>query len=234
MRYALLIVMILLCTNFVKAQDGLTTFGIKAGIILPSLYGSDIDSLSKNGYRASKLGITLSVFANSRISKHFWLKHELSYSGRFLSIQLADSSSSYKTTYGRSYIDIFPISPTFHFKGFQVYAGPYMGILMQAWINRKDGNGNLYKDKSIFGSGTEFGKQHQKFDAGIVAGLEYEFNFGLNVGFKYVRGFIPVIEYANANTFNDSHSTVSIYNSYVSFTVGYSFIKNNKLKRNTN
>jgi Outer membrane protein beta-barrel domain len=205
-----------------KGQDGVATFGVKIGAVSPSLRGKDVDSISNAGPAKSLQGITFGVFANSRVGKHVWLKHEVMYSNRQMTVQLKDAHNpTYSANYGRHYIDIFPMSPTFHIKGFQLYAGPYFGILSQAWVNRKDSSGVAHKDYSVFGSGTQFYKQHQKFDLGLVTGVEYEFGFGLNLGIKYVLGYVPVIEYANANTFNDPHTVFRIYNSYLSATVGY-------------
>ena len=216
----------LLIATLAQAQDGYTTVGFKVGILSSSLRGADADTLTNGGHATTKWGITIGVVVNSRLKKHFWLKHELAYTVRAMDVTLQDPSSQpYSTSYTRHYFDIFPLSPTFNYKGFQLYAGPYLGLLSQAWVERKDSQGNLFKDYSIFGSDKQFSKQHQKFDLGLVAGIEYEFSFGLNIGAKYIMGFVPVIEYSNANTFNDPHVPISAYNNSFNITLGYSFIK---------
>lgn len=229
MKSIITILVLLTTTCLLNAQDGATTIGLKVGIISPSLYGADVDSISNGGSATSRMGITAGIIINSRLTKYFWLKHEIMYSGRTMNVQLKDSiHPSYNSTYARQYIDIFPVSPSFHYKGLQVYAGPYLGLLLQASIDRKDAKGNLATDHSIYGYGMQMGKQHQKFDAGLVAGIEYEFPFGLNIGAKYVKGFIPVIDYANGYTNNDPHTVMHVYNSYMSVTLGYSFKKRDK------
>lgn len=211
------------------AQDGVTTFGLRVGILSPALYGSEVSSISNAGSPSPKTGFTGGILINSRLKKYFWLKHELLFSSRVLNVQLKDSiHSAYNSIYSRQYIDIFPLSPCFHFKGLQIYGGPYLGLLCGAWMQRMDAGGNLQKNYSIYGSGTEMGKQQTKYDAGIMLGIEYEFRFGLNISAKYVRGFTSIIDYANANTFDDPHGTISVYNSYLSLNMGYSFIKKAK------
>lgn len=117
----------------------------------------------------------------------------------------------------RQSIDLFPASPSFYYKGLQVYAGPYVGILLNASIQRKDANGNLYTDKSFYGNGETQSNYSQKIDAGFVAGLNYELPNGINIGGKFIRGFIPLIE--NANT----KQQWKIYNESFFVTVGYAF-----------
>ena len=216
----------LLIITLAQAQDGYTTVGFKVGILSSSLRGVDADTITNGANESMKWGITVGVVVNSRLKKHFWLKHEVAYTIRNMNVTLLDvTNSSYSTSYTRHYFDIFPVSPTFHFKGLQLYTGPYLGLLSQAWVERKDAQGNLFKDYSVFGSDKQFSKQHQKFDLGIVAGIEYEFSFGLNIGARYIMGFVPVIEYANANTFNDPNVRVSAYNNSFNLTMGYSFVK---------
>ena len=73
-------------------------------------------------------------------------------------------------------------------------------------------------------------KYAQKFDFGIVAGLEYEFWFGLSVGARFQRGFFPIIE--NATSVNPDTGEVTpqskIFNQSFSISIGYTFGKNKK------
>ncbi len=229
MKPALVVLLLLTIASASSGQDGVTTFGFKVGALSPALRGGDVNMISNAGPAKGKQGITFGVFANSRLGKYFWLKHEVMYSVRSMNILLKDSINPvYQTNYVRHTIDIFPMSPSFHFKGLQVFAGPYLGVLSQAWIDRKDPSGNLYKDNSIFGNASQYKKQHQKFDFGFCVGVEYELPFGLNIGAKYVKGFVPVIEYSNSIFYGASGSVINIYNSYVVATIGYSFVKKEK------
>lgn len=54
-------------------------------------------------------------------------------------------------------------------------------------------------------------------DAGFVTGINYEFSNGFNLGARYIRGFVPLIE--NANT----KQQWKIYNESIFVTIGYAF-----------
>ena len=198
-------------------QDGLT-FGISGGINWTSLMGKNIDSLSNDGSQKSFIGQSIGITLDNKTSKYFGLKHELFYSQRVLSIKIDDGiNPEFSSKFKRQYIDIFPVSPSFYYKGIQVYAGPYLGVLLNASIQRKDADGNLYTDKSIYGSGEALSNYSQKMDAGFVAGLNYELSNGITIGGRFIRGFVPIIE--NANT----KQQWKIYNESFFVTVGYTF-----------
>ena len=229
MKPTIIVILLMTVSLASSGQDGVTTLAIKLGLLSPSLRGSDIDLISNGGPATSRRGITIGLLTNSRLGRYFWLKHEVMYSVLPMNIHLKDSINPvYSTNYVRHYIDIFPVSPTLHFKGLQVYAGPYMGVLSQAWIDRKDASGNFYKDSSIFGKANQLHEQHQKFDFGFCIGIEYELPFGLNLGAKYTKGFVPVVEYSNSLFYGSALTRISIYNSYVALTIGYSFFKKAK------
>jgi len=201
-----------------SAQQGELTFGISAGINRSSLNGSDIDSLSTGGSSKSLNGTLIGITVDNKIAKHFGLKHELFYSQRFMILQLNDNiNGNFSSKLKRQYIELFPVSPAFYYKGIQVYAGPYVGILINASMQRKDANGNLYTDKSFYGIGEAPSRYSQKMDAGFVTGINYEFSNGFNLGARYIRGFVPLIE--NANT----KPQWKIYNESFFVTIGYTF-----------
>ena len=240
MKTVIYIIFFVLLANISWAQtdtvmpkiNGRTTFGIKAGFTQSDLYGKDISFLSVNGKTNPLNGFHVGVTANSMISKYFWIKHELFFTQKGAGIMLHDSiNGDYNSTLKMYYLDLFPLNVTFHFKGFQIYAGPFASILMNAELRKKDNAGNFYSDKSIFGSGRQFedkGKYLQKFDFGLNAGIEYEFKFGLNVGAKLTRGFAELLQYANSHTFADSKLSYDIHNMYFNISLGYSFVKKSK------
>ncbi|MEA9414839.1 outer membrane beta-barrel protein [Flavobacterium sp. PL02] len=202
----------------ISAQQGGLTFGISGSINWTSLTGRDIDSLSNDGSQKSLIGQSIGITLDNKTSKYFGLKHELFYSQRIMSIKIDDGiNPEFSSKFKRQYIDIFPVSPTLYYKGLQVYAGPYLGILLNASIQRKGADGNLYTDKSMYGSGEASSNYSQKMDAGFVAGLNYEFKNGINLGGRFIRGFVPIIE--NANT----KQQWKIYNESFFVTIGYSF-----------
>lgn len=198
-------------------QEGLT-FGIIGGANWTLLNGRDIDSLSIGGASEGLRGQSIGISLDNKISDHFGLKHELFYSRQLVTLQINDSINEiFKSKLKRQYIELFPASPTFYYKGIQLYAGPYIGILLNASIQRKDADGNLYTDTSFYGDGQALSEYSQKMDAGFVAGLNYEFSNGFNLGARYMRGFVPLIE--NANT----KEQWKIYNESFFVTIGYNF-----------
>lgn len=213
--------------------NGRTVFGIKAGLTQSDLYGNDLNALSVTGKASPQNGFHFGITANSMIGKYFWLKHELLYTQKGADVTLNDSiNGNYNSSLKTSYLDLFPVNVAFHLKGFQIYAGPYISVLVDASIQRKNYNGVLYNDKTIFGDGNQFenkGKYLQKMDYGLNAGIEYEFKFGLNIGIKFVRGFAEVIQYANSHTFGDSKLNYHLYNTNLNFSLGYSFRSHKKM-----
>ena len=210
-------------------RTGRVRFGLKVGFTYANIDGPDVGNTfadSKTDYLPS---FHAGIMVNSMIGKYFWLKHELLVIQKGAGVTLKDSiNGHYSSTLKMLSIDLFPFSPTFHFKGFQVYAGPYASALIDAQIKRKDNNGQYFQDHSIFGDGSQFedkSKYLQKFDFGLNAGLEYQFSFGLSVGIKYTHGFVDIFQYANSYTLNDGKKNIKIYNRSFLFSVAYSFGK---------
>jgi hypothetical protein len=211
-------------------KSGNVTFGLKAGYTHSNLYGNEIDYIFADSKTTALPSFHAGIVVNSQIGKYFWLKHELLLNQRGAGVSLNDSiNGNYTSTLKMLYVDLYPISPTFHYKGFQIYAGPYVTALTHASIQRKDINGKLFNDKSIFGDagnseGDGENKYLQKFDFGLNAGIEYQFPFGLLIGIKYNHGFTDIFQYANSYTNGDTKvDNIKIYNKALIFSLGYSF-----------
>ncbi|HXA02227.1 MAG TPA: outer membrane beta-barrel protein [Cytophagaceae bacterium] len=211
-------------------RKGNVSFGLKAGYTQSNIYGSDITYIFADKKTNNLPSFHAGVLVNSMVGNFFWLKHELLLVQKGAGVTLHDSiNGNYSSTLKMLSLDLFPFSPAFHYKGFQIYAGPYISGLLNASIIRKDTLGNYFKDKSIYGSGSQFenkSKYLQKIDFGINAGIEYQFPFGLFFGVKYKQGFTDIFQYANSYTFNDPKNTnIKIYNRSFLFSVGYSLVK---------
>src|SRR6185437_7652115 len=196
-KLIILIVAVAAFYNGIQAQSiGSAVMGIKVGFTSSSLYGSKVhDSLSTGGNASSKSGFNLGISVNSMPGKYFWLKHDVFLVKKGATLTLLDNKNSpYKSNLNTLYLDFYPCSPTFQYKGLQLFSGPYVGMLLNASMQHKDANGNLYKDSKIYGSPTTFKDYTQKIDMGFVAGIEYEFNCGFNLSIRYVQGLVPIIE----------------------------------------
>lgn len=216
-------------------NSGKVTFGLKAGYTHSNLYGSEIDYIFADNKADWLPGFHAGIFINSQLSKYFWLKHELIFSQRGAGITLSDSiNGPFPSQLKTYYVDLYPINLCFHIKGLQIYSGPYISALTHASIQRKDINGNLFNDNSIFGDpgnreGDNENKYLQKFDFGVNAGIEYQFPFGVILGVKYNHGFTDIFQYANSYTNGDTKlDNIKIYNRSLLFSIGYTLVRNKK------
>lgn len=216
MQKIFILCLLLAATAVVQAQQNGISFSVTAGFDRGGLTGRGVDSFSTGGAAKSGNGWSLGVSLNNNTGRHFGLKHEIFYSRRAMSIQLHDDAGMvYDSRFRRQYIDLFPISPIFYTRGLQVFAGPYIGWLLSASVERKDANGHVHTDKSFYGDATAAGPYSQKFDAGLMAGVAYELPVGLQFGVRWVRGFVPVVENSAGR------DQWRIYNQTLMFTVGY-------------
>lgn len=212
-------------------NKGRVTFGLKFGYTNSGIYGKDITYIFADSKTSSLSGFHAGIVVNTMLAKNFWLKHELLVGTKGAGVTLRDSISglTYSSKLKMLSLELFPISPTFHYKGVQVYAGPYIGVLVDAQITRKDAAGNYYVDHKIYGSSEQFENTYrylQKFDFGLSGGIEYQFKFGLLVGAKYNFGLTDIFQYANSYTFHDPMTrNIRIYNRSILLSLGYIFTK---------
>src|SRR5690606_36518811 len=116
--------------------------------------------------------------------------------------------------------------PAFHIEGAQLFAGPSISILMAGNYQQHDSTGRI---ETINYTQDDFDDINlNRLDFGLVAGVEYEFPFGLNAGFRYVRGFsslfLPV----------SGQPKVEIHNIAFLFTIGYTIAKAKKKSTTSN
>jgi len=202
--------------------QGETQIGIKAGFTSATISGSDVNQLSSNGAPTALPGFNFGLFVNSKIAKNFWIKSELITIQKGAVLQSKDASGmATQSNFKSSYIDLYPISPTLHWKGFQVLAGPYVSMLLKSSI----------KDSSVFGAPQNLSIYRQKLDAGIVVGAEYEFRERISIGVRYTKGFVPLFEQPGSLVTlpGKTPAIQNIYNESFSVSVGYAFGKRTKL-----
>jgi hypothetical protein len=193
----LLIILILCIAAFhSEAQEKQFSFGVSTGVQMSQLRGNDKDSISTGGYSGRKPGFTIGMYAQSPLGKRFSLKHELSFTHQ---VYVLKEGTTENTLYKNS-IDIFPVSPVFEYAHWQIFAGPYLSILL---------NGDRYGDN------VQQGGYLQKNDMGFTTGIAYTLKNGIQLQLKYVRGFVSLID--NAAKQERWH----IYNEYAGFTIGY-------------
>ncbi|MBC7450614.1 MAG: PorT family protein [Cytophagales bacterium] len=192
------------------AQKG--HFGFRAGAANAGYYGSDYGAAKSTQSISPIWTPTVGVYVNSEINKYFWIKTEFNYVNRGYTHE--QSGNTLRTNY--YYVDVYPINPTFHFKGGQIFVGPTISVLVAS-----------NKDTLIAGqvkkvSDTDL-KGFNRYDIGVMAGIEYEFKFGVNVGVRMVRGFTSIKQPAE-----DTHIQTQWFNQTFLITAGYTLGKHQK------
>lgn len=219
-KYIVLFVLLLLMNNAIAQNNTITKpFTIKAGYLQTDLRGDDINLLTVDGATKALNSFFVGLEYNSEISKFISLKHELNFNINGAEVQLQDEINGiYNSSLKMNSLQLQPLNVAFRLKGFQIYVGPYASALISASIQRKDEDGNTYKDISIFGDPdeeTEQNKYLQKIDFGATAGLLYEFNKIFSLGLRYNHGFVPIFD----NTTNQK--SIKIYNQSWGVFAGY-------------
>lgn len=215
---------------FAQAQ-GETRIGIKAGYTSANVFGSDLNQLSNNGSAEPLGGFLFGVYVDSKLYKHLWLKSEVLTTQKGAVLKIKDKwNQQYNSNLKSQYIVVYPFSPTFHYKGFQLLAGPYISMLLSASVQSKDSLGNLTTNTQDFGTAPRLSHYRQKIDAGIVFGLEYQTKWGITIGGRYTYGFVPIYENADAIVIVNAPELPQqkIYNKSLSISIGYTFGKHKK------
>lgn len=206
----------------VKAQQtqepvpGNLTFGFKVGYSDFTLKGKDVPAFSSGPVNSIK-GFYAGIALDTRLSAHFSLRHEAGYAQKGAIVQLGgDSTPVFRSKFRTAYVDIAPISPVYHIAGVEIFAGPYVGFMLNAAIQSMDESGHLYWDKRIYGDAVQPGNYTHKMDAGVIGGFGYALKNGLNIGARYVYGMTPIRE----DTSNENYRN-RIFNRGFTITLGY-------------
>ncbi|MBN9383935.1 MAG: outer membrane beta-barrel protein [Chitinophagaceae bacterium] len=204
--------------NLIAARIN-TTFGLKAGYTTNWLKGDDIHFLSPAGKTVPLQGFFASIAIYTRLTEHFGLSSEISIaqSGAVLRIKDSLSGKQFDSKFKSLYLTVQPLSPTLYYKKLRIHAGLFASALIRSSIERMGPNGDIYVDKSIFGNAVSPGGYRQKYDAGFVAGVEYECKNGITIGTFFKRGFVPVMEDTRLQ------QQWKIYNQSLIFHVGFHF-----------
>lgn len=216
--------------NFSKnlAVKGRVTWGVKAGYTHAKLRGSEIDFIFAEQQTQWLPGFHAGFALNTQLNKWFWLKHECLFNVKGARVTLIDSiDGDYSSRLKTYYIDLYPANFTLHYKGLQLYAGPYISALAAATLQRKNANGTLFKSKDIYGDASNFeenSKYLQKFDFGFNVGIEFQIPFGLALGARYMHGITDIFQFANSYTLESPKVTpINIHNQCLMISVGYYF-----------
>lgn len=152
-----------------------TTFGIKGGANLSSLYVNE-DDLDEN----MKLGFQLGFFAKAGISENFAIQPELLYSQKGAQLTYNGLFDG-KASFNLHYVEV-PVLAVINFGKFNVHVGPYASYLAGVTIKNKGDN------NSDFDFEEELDKDNfESFDYGIAGGLGLDGD-GIGFGLRYNYG----------------------------------------------
>ncbi|MCX7767527.1 MAG: PorT family protein [Flavobacteriales bacterium] len=207
-------------------DKGKIFFGITAGYNLNKFYGKEISYIFNNSHTNWLSGFHVGLHVETRLNPFLSFLHEIMYTRRGAGVSIADTlASSYVSRLRTEYVDCFPFNIAFGFRGFRVYAGPYLSGLLSASLLRKDPAGRSYWDKTIFGTPDNFethDKYLQKLDYGVNAGLTYFSPFGVFVQARYMHGICDIFQYANSYTLADSKTDkIRIFHQNILVSIGY-------------
>ncbi len=210
----------LMMMNFLYAQ---VSYGIRAGAIFSKWQGADLqvieDLLDKtDGYLVTKgkTGFHVGTYVNIPIGETFSFEPGLQYSKKGYSIKgdfqipvLKYLGLNVGAQVQSHYIDIpLPIKANVY-KGLQVYAGPQVSYLVRSSLNAKLGILGI----SIFNRGFGITERFNRVDMGLIGGVGYQFDNGLNVQAGYDYGLSKL----------DKNDNYDVYNRVIKVSVGYSF-----------
>jgi len=205
------------------------SWGLSAGINYSNFNGADKDFIFATAGTAYKPGIFISTYVHSRLAKHWSLKHELGYSYRQIEVHALDQQENlYATKLRMHYMDLNPASIHWSLRNWSIYAGPSLGMLLDAHTLVQDVAiaSVAYKDHGIFGDPANDESQSrylQKIDFALHSGLEYHMYAGLSMGLRHRQGLVDIFQYANTFTNEDTKvERIRVYNSswdlYLAFT----------------
>lgn len=189
------------------------SFGIEAGITSSSIKGDAAKGLDQlvgfaNGAitTAPKNGIYAGVNADFPISSNFSINPGLTYTQRGyemmgeMTIKGAEVlSPSAKATLTSHYIDL-PVLLKGNFNGLQVFVGPQVSYLASADLKTSAGVAGFNFFKKTF----DASNQLNQWDAGVKAGVGYQFDNGINLAASYDHGLMKTDANKNFDAYNRS------------------------------
>lgn len=157
----------------------LVSFGIKAQLKFGVRAGLNASTVSFPNLpnKSEKLGFHVGVFTDIPVVEDFMsVQPELSYSTKGTSFKVL----SEKQSINMNYVDfILPVS--FKMSDFNINVGPFASYLISTPDYKYYQNNSVLVDA------------FKKFDAGLSAGLGYNFN-KMVIGVRYNQGFIDVTQ----------------------------------------
>lgn len=167
-KNTILILAMFLISFGTKAQ---LKFGIRAGLNASNVSFPNLPNKSE------KIGFHVGLFTDIPVVEDFMsVQPELSYSTKGTAFKVL----SEKQSINMNYVDFFlPVS--FKMSDFNINVGPFASYLIST------------PDYTYYNNNSVLVDAFKKFDAGLTAGLGYNFN-KMMIGVRYNQGFIDVTQ----------------------------------------
>jgi len=162
------------------------TFGVKAGVNISNL---KVDGDGASASFDSKVGLAIGAFAKFNLSEEFVFQPELLFSQY--------GAKVIEENLKLNYISI-PLMAKYYFGGFNVQAGPQLGLLMSAKAGDEDVKDGM-----------------KGMDFGLNLGAGYDFENGLGIDARYNIGLSNIAE--------DTEDDAKLLNKGFQFTLSYAF-----------
>jgi len=209
------IVLLLTFSSMVSAQ-GLTGYGLKAGLNLANLGGDDAEYTDVD--KKMRMGFTVGGFVTYSINEMFAIQPEVLYTQK--GAKYEDPDDDFKETDKYEYLEIPVLAkftiPTEGNISPNLFVGPALGILMSAKWDWEWGDESGSEDMKDDSKSTDFGLV---FGAGVDIGMPHS---AITIDGRYTLGLTTICEpYTDPET--EEEHECDVKNGVISFMVGYSF-----------
>lgn len=157
-------------------QSMTPSFGIKGGVNLATVTGSDFDSPD------SRTSFHVGVVGEMPVADILSIQAEVLYSGQGFNFEPIPGGD--KAEFQLDYINVPVLAKVYVFKGLSLEVGPQFGFLVNEKIDFKSGE-DIELDSA------------KKFDVGVAGGLTFQTDMGLFASGRYVYGVTDIYDDAN-------------------------------------
>ena len=152
------------------------SFGIKGGLNLATVTGSDFDSPD------SRTSFHVGLVGELPIADILSIQAEVLYSGQGFDFRPLPGAD--KAEFQLDYINVPVLAKVYVFKGLSLEVGPQFGFLVNEKVDFKSGE-DIELDNA------------KKFDVGVAGGLTFQTDMGLFASGRYVYGVTDIYDDVN-------------------------------------
>jgi len=212
MKNKILLIVAVLFSSVSFAQTT-PSFGVKAGILSSGIRGDAVDNLN-NILDFTKGGITTKDYTgffaggygSIPVTENFSIEPGIYYSLKGYELDgslnlkgLDFLGANAKAILQSQYVDV-PLLLKGNFGGFQIFAGPQISYLASANLKTTAGVLGI----NLLNKTMDATSQFNRWNAGVTAGIGYQFSNGLNISASYDYGLSKMDANHSANAYNNA------------------------------